>query len=43
MPANVVFLAVDRRTGTPVDPGAEGAIKEAFISGTQPGGGFATP
>ena len=43
VPANVVFLPIDRHTGAPVDPGAEGALKEAFISGTQPGAGFGSP
>jgi hypothetical protein len=38
-----VFLPIDRRTGAPVDPAAEGALKEAFISGTQPGAGFGSP
>lgn len=39
-PGNIVFLSVDRGTGGQVDPGTPGAINEAFISGTQPGGGF---
>jgi penicillin-binding protein 1A len=43
VPANVVFLPIDRRTGAPVDQAAEGALKEAFISGTQPGAGFGAP
>jgi penicillin-binding protein 1A len=43
VPANVVFLPIDRHSGAPVDPGAEGALKEAFISGTQPGAGFGSP
>ena len=43
VPAKITFLTVDRYTGFPVDPETPGAIKEAFISGTQPGAGFATP
>jgi penicillin-binding protein 1A len=43
VPANVVFLPIDRHTGAPVDGSADGALKEAFISGTQPGAGFGTP
>jgi penicillin-binding protein 1A len=43
VPAKITFLTVDRHTGFPVDPETPGAIKEAFISGTQPGAGFATP
>jgi penicillin-binding protein 1A len=39
-PGNIVFLAVDRATGARVDPDAPGALREAFISGTQPGGEF---
>jgi penicillin-binding protein 1A len=39
-PGNIVFLSVDRSTGAQVDPSTPGAINEAFISGTQPGGGF---
>lgn len=35
-PGNIVFVPIDRRTGQPVDDGADGAITEAFISGTQP-------
>jgi penicillin-binding protein 1A len=37
-PGNVMFLTVDRATGTPTDPTTPGAIREVFISGTQPGG-----
>jgi penicillin-binding protein 1A len=36
-PGNIVFLAVDRATGSLSLPGTAGAISEAFISGTQPG------
>jgi penicillin-binding protein 1A len=39
-PGNIVFLSVDKGSGAQVDPGTPGAINEAFISGTQPGGGF---
>ena len=39
-PGNIVFLAVDRSTGTLLPPGTEGGLAEAFISGTQPGGGL---
>jgi penicillin-binding protein 1A len=35
-PGNIVFLAVDRSTGTPTGDGTA-AINEAFIAGTQPG------
>jgi penicillin-binding protein 1A len=37
-PGNIVFLTVDRMSGSPATPGAPGAISEAFIAGTQPGG-----
>ena len=37
-PANIVFLPVDPKTGTPVAPATPGAIDEAFVAGTQPGG-----
>jgi penicillin-binding protein 1A len=40
-PGNIVFLAVDRSTGAPSDGESPGAIREAFISGTQPSAGFA--
>jgi penicillin-binding protein 1A len=39
-PGNIVFLPVDRGTGTVALDGAAGAITEAFIAGTQPGTGF---
>ncbi len=39
-PGNIVFVTVDRATGTPVEDGTAGAISEAFIAGTQPGAGF---
>jgi penicillin-binding protein 1A len=35
-PGNIVFMAVDRNTGEPVVDGQDGAITEAFLSGTQP-------
>jgi len=35
-PGNIVFLPIDRATGTLAQPGTAGAITEAFISGTQP-------
>ncbi|MGH9201021.1 MAG: penicillin-binding protein, partial [Vicinamibacterales bacterium] len=34
-PGNIVFMTVDRATGTLVEEGGAG-ISEAFISGTQP-------
>ena len=37
-PGNIVFMSVDRATGQPVADTAPGAISEAFIAGTQPGG-----
>ena len=37
-PGNIVFLPVDQKTGTVVSPGTPGAVTEAFIAGTQPGG-----
>ncbi len=36
-PGNIVFVTVDKGSGTPEIPGAPGAISEAFIAGTQPG------
>ena len=35
-PGNIIFMPVNRHTGEPVLADAEGAISEAFISGTQP-------
>ncbi len=35
-PGNIVFVSVDRNTGSPTEP-SPGAINEAFIAGTQPG------
>ena len=37
-PGNIVFVSVDRATGTPLEGDTPGAIAEAFIAGTQPGG-----
>ncbi len=37
-PGNIVFLATDQTTGAEVPAGTPGAVTEAFISGTQPGG-----
>lgn len=37
-PENIVFLSVDRTSGTVTAPDLPGAIREAFIAGTQPGG-----
>jgi penicillin-binding protein 1A len=37
-PGNIVFVSVDRATGQPLGVDAPGAITEAFIAGTQPGG-----
>jgi penicillin-binding protein 1A len=42
-PGNIVFLAVDRTTGTPATAEASDAITEAFISGTQPQPAFDRP
>jgi penicillin-binding protein 1A len=39
-PGNIVFVPVDRATGSPVEASAAGVINEAFIAGTQPGIGF---
>jgi penicillin-binding protein 1A len=37
-PGNIVFLPVDKSNGSVLAPSTPGAINEAFISGTQPGG-----
>jgi penicillin-binding protein 1A len=37
-PGNIVFVSVDKGSGNAVEEGAPGAISEAFIAGTQPGG-----
>jgi penicillin-binding protein 1A len=37
-PGNIVFISVDKGSGNAVAEGAPGAISEAFIAGTQPGG-----
>jgi penicillin-binding protein 1A len=39
-PGNIVFVSVDKGSGTAAEPGTAGAISEAFIAGTQPGSGF---
>jgi penicillin-binding protein 1A len=36
-PGNIIFMPIDRHTGEPTTADAEGAVTEAFISGTQPG------
>jgi penicillin-binding protein 1A len=36
-PGNIVFVSVDKDSGSAVDPGTPGSINEAFIAGTQPG------
>jgi penicillin-binding protein 1A len=36
-PGNIVFVSVDKTTGTSAEPGTPGAVSEAFIAGTQPG------
>ena len=42
-PGNIVFLAVDKSTGTASGQDAPGAITDAFIAGTEPGGLGRTP
>jgi penicillin-binding protein 1A len=37
-PGNIVFVSVDKGSGGAADAGTPGAISEAFIAGTQPGG-----
>ena len=37
-PGNIVFLSVDKSNGAVLPPDTPGAINEAFIAGTQPGG-----
>jgi penicillin-binding protein 1A len=39
-PGNIVFLPIDRTTGTVLESEDPGSIREAFISGTQPTTGF---
>jgi penicillin-binding protein 1A len=36
-PGNIVFVSVDKGTGTATDAASPGSINEAFIAGTQPG------
>jgi penicillin-binding protein 1A len=38
-PGNIVFLSVEKVNGAVLPSDTPGAIREAFISGTQPGGG----
>jgi penicillin-binding protein 1A len=38
VPGNIVFLPVDKTSGALQPAGSAGAIDEAFIAGTQPGG-----
>jgi membrane carboxypeptidase/penicillin-binding protein len=35
-PGNIVFLPIDRATGSVIEPNTPGAITETFIAGTQP-------
>jgi penicillin-binding protein 1A len=37
-PGNIVFVSVEKASGNPAADGTPGAISEAFIAGTQPGG-----
>ena len=37
-PGNIVFVPVDKATGSVTNAETPGAIGEAFIAGTQPGG-----
>jgi penicillin-binding protein 1A len=37
-PGNIVFVSIDRGSGQPLATDTPGAINEAFIAGTQPGG-----
>ena len=36
-PGNIVFVSVDKGSGTATESEAPGSINEAFIAGTQPG------
>jgi penicillin-binding protein 1A len=36
-PGNIVYLKVDRATGSVLPPDVAGGLSEAFIAGTQPG------
>jgi penicillin-binding protein 1A len=36
-PGNIVFVSIDKTSGTAIDPSVPGAFSEAFIAGTQPG------
>jgi hypothetical protein len=37
-PGNIVFLSVEKGSGAVLPDDTPGSIREAFISGTQPGG-----
>ena len=37
-PGNIVFMATDKTSGVQVPDSTPGAVSEAFIAGTQPGG-----
>ncbi len=37
-PGNIIFVPIEKGTGMPAVAGTPGAIEEAFIAGTQPGG-----
>jgi penicillin-binding protein 1A len=37
-PGNIVFVSIDRGSGQPLASDTPGALSEAFIAGTQPGG-----
>ncbi len=37
-PGNIVFVSIDKGSGSATAPGTPGGISEAFIAGTQPGG-----
>jgi penicillin-binding protein 1A len=43
VPGNIVFLDIDRETGTLVTPETQQRITETFIAGTQPGELFGDP
>ena len=42
-PGNIVFLAVDKSTGAAATTDTPGAVTDAFIAGTEPGGLSRTP
>ncbi|MEJ2016424.1 MAG: penicillin-binding protein, partial [Limibacillus sp.] len=43
IPPGVRLVWVNRATGEPTSPGAEGAVLEAFLPGTEPGSGYSPP